>query len=63
MLAIPYLYYKLSPQEGGLGAILFAVGVVICGSISLASAWLLFAKWSVHSKAERWRLLFYALFV
>lgn len=63
MLAILYLYYKLSPQEGGLGAILFAFGAAICGCISLASAWLLVAKWSSHSKAERVRLLFYALFV
>ncbi len=63
MFAVLYLYYKLTPENGGFGLVLFLIGGTLTGVIALISLGMLVARWSRLTRAERYRLAFYALFV
>lgn len=63
MFGLIYAYYKLSPEEGGLTAVMFALCAAALIVGSLISSWILATQWRSLRAGDRARLIFYALFV
>jgi hypothetical protein len=63
MLGIIYVHYKFPPTESQLNLVLFSVCTAALVVGSLLSTWLLITRWSTLTVGERWRAVFYALFL
>ena len=63
MLGIIYVHNQFPPGESTLNLVLFSVCAAALAVGSVVSIWLLATRWSVLTPGERWRAIFYAVFL